>query len=124
MLIAPVLLPVLSILSFSQPKETYYYQQYHKQNSQFSENTVYDLIVDEQGFLWIAAPNGLFKFNGFSIERYPADPISGINTVFQTIDKKMLIACGRDMFEVKNKAFKPFKPVFQSLPDSSRDGLM
>ena len=36
----------------------------------FYQNTVSSIVSDSKGYLWIATPNGLVKYDGYSFEYY------------------------------------------------------
>ena len=98
----------LSLFSFLQAQnvQKYYIRTYNKQNNQLSENIISGLLLDENKLLWIATPNGLFKFDGSAIEPYPAKIPERISNIFNDQSKQLLITC------VDEKIYKVEKDTF------------
>ncbi|TLX74349.1 response regulator [Labilibacter sediminis] len=40
----------------------------------FAQNTVYDIHQDNDGFMWFATPNGLYRYDGYEFEIFENDP--------------------------------------------------
>lgn len=98
----------LSLFSFlhAQNVQKYYIRTYNKQNNQLSENIISGLLLDENKLLWIATPNGLFKFDGTAIETYPAKIPERISKIFKNQSNQLLITC------VDEKIYKVEKDTF------------
>lgn len=106
------------LFSTAQNSQKYFLRYYNKQNNQLSENIISGLFVDDKRLLWITTPNGLFTFNGFAIEPYPAKTPERITSLFQNAAKKRLVTCADGkIYEVKNDTFIHF----QNLPNTKAE---
>jgi len=86
-------------------------------NQGLSQSTVFDLLQDKDGFIWIATQNGLNRFDGYQFKIYkrnPDDPAAlsddFVNTLFQ--DSRGIIwvgtRSGLNAFDPATEKFKKF----------------
>ena len=72
----------------------YEYRIYNNKSG-FEEDFIYTLVQDEQNFLWIGTINGLYRFDGFTFQRFTTkDGLAENNIVSSFIDKKGLLYFG------------------------------
>lgn len=57
------------ILSFFSYSQSYYFENYSVRDG-LSNSKVYDILQDNEGYIWLATPSGLSKFDGESIINY------------------------------------------------------
>ncbi len=85
---------VIALLSISNlSAQTYYFDEYSVQEGLPSK--VYDLLQDDQGYVWLASESGISKFDGVNIQNYTSEDglaEGGIKTLLK--DKKGYIWMG------------------------------
>ncbi len=79
--------------------------------------TVYDIIQDSDGYMWMATDNGVAKYNGSSFKKYYSEDGMGDNHIFKVFEDRkkriwflpqngMLSYLFKDsFFSAKNNAF-------------------
>jgi len=60
---------ILSILSYSQ---TYYFENYSVRDG-LANSKVYDILQDDDGYIWLATPSGLSRFDGENFKIFGTD---------------------------------------------------
>lgn len=82
-----------------------------------SNNIVYDIFHDSEGYIWIATENGLNRFNGYEFEVFKHDPSDStslshslIRTVFEDNDGNLWVGTwsGLNKFDRDTKTFKRY----------------
>lgn len=82
-----------------------------------SSNTIFDIIQDSEGHMWIATENGLNRFNGYefySFRNIPRDTTSIINNyvyvLFEDANKTLWIGTERGVctYNLEQKTFRRF----------------
>ncbi|MCX2744330.1 ATP-binding protein [Mangrovivirga sp. M17] len=100
-------------------------------------NSIRDIIQDENGFLWFATYNGLCKFDGYDIELYnfsthPSIKSSGfLSLYFSNTDSSLWIGTnGQGLLKYKDEKFQSFIPenvsngVITSISDSGKEFIL
>jgi signal transduction histidine kinase/ligand-binding sensor domain-containing protein len=89
-------------------------------NSSISSNRILDILRDHKGFLWIATPAGLNRFDGYSITTFLNDtsisqslPNNYINSLFEDSKKHLWVSTpfGLCIYSPKKETFKVYKFV-------------
>lgn len=82
-----------------------------------SSNTVYDIIQDSEGYIWIGTENGLNRFDGYEFRNFihvPRDTTSIVNNyvycLFEDSDRMLWIGTqqGVSIYDLQSKRFRPF----------------
>ena len=76
-----LVLLILVFLTLSLSGQNYFFRQYSGTEG-LSAPFVYDINQDNQGFIWIGTPDGLYRFNGIEFELYTIE--EGISENFVT----------------------------------------
>ncbi len=96
---------------------------YYNTQKGLSNNIVYDVHQDQQGFIWIATENGLNQFDGYEFKTFyysegnPRTISSNIvRSMYESKDGKLWIGTRRaiNMFDKKTETFTRF-PIHDSL---------
>ncbi|MGL1885138.1 MAG: response regulator [Reichenbachiella sp.] len=53
----------------------------------FTQNSIFDIKQDSRGYIWIATPNGLFEFDGYSFRVIDNDPNADLNIAHNEVIK-------------------------------------
>ncbi len=80
----------LSVFAYSQ---TYYFENYSVRHG-LANSKVYDILQDDGGYIWLATPSGLSRFDGEHFRNYRIEdgiPESSIRALFQDADKNLWI---------------------------------
>src|ERR1700748_1619614 len=87
-----LLLSVTSILAQEDPHNGYFVQHFTDENG-LPQNTINDLLFDNEGYLWLGSQVGLVRFNGYSFKLfYPDDkPVMESNVLLLGKDSKGLL---------------------------------
>lgn len=79
----------------------YFFERYSITNG-LSDNTVNDILKDNRGFLWLATPNGVNRFDGYEFRKYYHNsldtfsiPSSWVNSLSQDNNGYLWIGCRR-----------------------------
>ena len=94
------------------------FRHYNIENG-MSSNTVYDILQDAEGYIWIGTDNGLNRFDGIEFTFYQKESASSPEFLTNTIsclcergDSLWLgTDCGVYIFERKPERIIPFRPV-------------
>lgn len=94
------------------------FRHYNIENG-MSSNTVYDILQDAEGYIWIGTDNGLNRFDGIEFTFYQKESTSSPEFLTNTIsclcergDSLWLgTDCGVYIFERKPERIIPFRPV-------------
>ncbi|MDC1255967.1 EAL domain-containing protein [bacterium] len=62
-----------------------------------SQNDVFDIVQDQEGFIWIATGNGLNRYDGHDIIHYKKD-ISDPNSIADNVIRKLFIDTAGDLW--------------------------
>lgn len=82
-----------------------------------SSNTVFDIIQDTDGFIWVGTENGLNRFDGYNFVNYkniPRDSTSLVNNyvyaLFEDANKQLWIGTERgiSIYNLRTKSFHTF----------------
>ncbi len=78
-LFATLLLTVAGLIPalHAQTQEKSYIFDAYGVNEGLSQSTVYNIIQDDQGFLWIATRDGINRFDGYDFNEYRYNPSIG-----------------------------------------------
>ena len=88
------------------------FRHYNIENG-MSSNTVYDILQDAEGYIWIGTDNGLNRFDGIEFTFYQKESASStISCLCERGDSLWLgTDCGVYIFERKTERIIPFRPV-------------
>ncbi|MFV1883421.1 MAG: two-component regulator propeller domain-containing protein [Balneola sp.] len=95
---------------------------YYNTQKGLSNNIVYDVLQDRQGFIWIATENGLNRFDAYTFKTFyhseqDSKTISSnvVRSIFESKDGRLWIGTrqGINLFNRKTESFTRFSP-----PDS------
>ena len=76
---------------YGQRSYPYYTKKINKYNSNFNQNIVSDLILDNNNILWIATPTSLFQYNGFEIKQIESPNKNRAVNFFQNVDGQFIL---------------------------------
>lgn len=79
---------ILSVFAYSQ---TYYFENYSVRDG-LANSKVYDILQDDGGYIWLATPSGLSRFDGESFKNYGNDdgiPENSIRALFLDSEKQL-----------------------------------
>lgn len=119
-----LLLPASFVLSQSIAPETESYSI----NEGLADRVVKDIIQSREGFLWIATPNGLNKFDGYDFNHYANHPshkfpisANNIEALEESADGNLVITYGNnfEFFDI----FNPGNLENQKISLSQEDGI-
>lgn len=78
----------------------------------------YDMIEDHEGFIWLAADKGLFRYNGKEYKSYSHPKKRGLSVFNLLLDKKGRVWCNNvsgQFFYVENDSLKLFADIKDTL---------
>lgn len=106
-----VLLSILLILSGIGQSQNYYFENYSVKKG-LPNSKIYDILQDNEGYIWLATPSGLSRFDGEAFKAY--DHENGIsesiaNALF--LDSKNKLWVGFDNGELYVKIGKSFQLI-------------
>ncbi len=101
---------------YGQRSQPYHTKKINKYNSNFNQNIVSDLILDDNGILWIATPTSLFQYNGFEIKQIEApNKNRAVNFFINPKRKLILLYSDGNSYELtKDKCIFYFKDTSQN----------
>ncbi|MBI3235689.1 MAG: hypothetical protein HYZ42_16905, partial [Bacteroidetes bacterium] len=94
--------------------QSYNFESYTVENG-LSQNSIYDLHIDKEGFLWVATGDGLNRYDGYNFEKYNGlkqDSCSLKNNFIRRIEETPLgnfilqTDQGIEYFDKRKKCFK------------------
>src|ERR1700761_405920 len=75
------LLPGKSVIAQSSAFKGYYLAHFTDENG-LPQNSINDLLFDDNGFLWLASQVGLIRFDGFSFKLFAPDDKPAMSSNF------------------------------------------
>ena len=106
-----LLLVITLFVSLIAQSQNYYFENYSV-NSGLPNSKVYDILQDQKGYIWLATPSGLSRFDGESFKTYGLEEQiseSTANALFQ--DSKNNLWVGFDNGEVYLRDGKTFRLI-------------
>lgn len=108
---------LVGILAFFQVQN--YSIDFYNTQKGLSNNIVYDIHQDQQGFIWIATENGLNRFDAYTFKTFyhselDSETISSnvVRSIFESKDGRLWIGTrqGINLFDKKTESFTRFTP--------------
>ncbi|NPD47450.1 MULTISPECIES: two-component regulator propeller domain-containing protein [unclassified Lentimicrobium] len=93
---------ILSFLAYSQ---TYYFENYSVRDG-LSNSKVYDILQDDGGYIWLATPSGLSRFDGESFKNFGTEdgiPENSIRALFLDSDRQLWLGYENGNVYLKTK---------------------
>lgn len=101
--ISIVFLLILSVFAFSQ---TYYFENYSVRQG-LANSKVYDILQDDDGYIWLATPSGLSRFDGDAFKNFgtvDGIPESSIRALFLDSDEQLWMGFEKGNVFLKTKS--------------------
>src|ERR1700733_14138152 len=107
-----------------------YYKGYHVEHftdeNGLPQNSINDLLFDDNGFLWLGSQGGLVRFDGFSFKFFPPDDKPAMGSNFLILGKMDSVIYCQTSDRYVYSYFFGGKPCLERLsaPDGKRPFLL
>ena len=94
------------ILSFYAYSQTYYFENYSVRDG-LANSKVYDILQDDGGYIWLATPSGLSRFDGENFKNFGIEdgiPESSIRALFLDSDHRLWLGYEKGDVYLKTKS--------------------